>query len=310
MTAYLVRRLLWLPILLLIVAFLTFVLGYYGPGDPVQLLLGQHSNPEAVERLRHELGLDRPLPVQFADYVWRALHGDFGESITMSRGRPVSDLLKRSLSITLQLNAVVLLVSVVVGVPLGVLAALKRNTWLDYLSMTGVVIAISFPTFLIAPILLWLFAYKWRVLPPGGWNGIFSRNIILPVLVMSAGPIAVFARQTRANLIEVLSQEYIRTAYAKGLHERRIFFVHALRNALIPLLTILGLMLGSLVVGSFITETIFGIPGVGRLAFQAFFSRDYPVIMALVLLIAVGYAVANLVVDILYAFVDPRIRYQ
>ncbi|RME12241.1 MAG: ABC transporter permease, partial [Ardenticatenia bacterium] len=153
-------------------------------------------------------------------------------------------------------------------------------------------------------------AYKWRVLPPGGWNGIFSRNIILPVLVMSAGPIAVFARQTRANLIEVLSQEYIRTAYAKGLHERRIFFVHALRNALIPLLTILGLMLGSLVVGSFITETIFGIPGVGRLAFQAFFSRDYPVIMALVLLIAVGYAVANLVVDILYAFVDPRIRYQ
>lgn len=309
MVAYVFRRLLWLPILLLIVSFLTFTLGRYGPGDPVQQLLGQHSDPETVQRIRHEMGLDRPIPVQFADYVWGALHGDLGTSIKY-RGQPVARLIRRGLWVSIQLNLVAIGLGVVIGIPLGVIAAVNRNTILDYFTVTGVVLGVSFPTFLIAPILLWLFAYKIRLLPAGGWEGIVSLNIIMPALVLGAGPVAVFARQTRANLIDVLSADYVRTAQAKGLHELIVLSRHALRNALIPLLTIFGLMLGSSVSGTFIIELIFGIPGIGRLGFEAFFARDYPVITALTLLIAVGYMFANLLVDVLYVFIDPRIRYQ
>lgn len=310
MLKYIVNRLLWLPLLLVIISFITFALGVYGPGDPVQQLLGQHSDPETVARIRREMGLDRPLVVQYADYLWRALHGDFGESITVARGQPVSRLIARGLWVSVQLNAVAIALGIVVGIPLGVLAAIRRNTFLDYLTTASVVMGISFPTFLTAPILLWFFSYKVRLLPPGGWDGLFSRSVILPALVLGAGPIAVFARQTRANLIEVLGQDYVRTARAKGLPELLVLGRHALRNALIPLATIFGLMLGGLVTGAFITETIFGIPGIGRLGFRAFSARDYPVLTALTLLIAVSYTLANLLVDILYAFIDPRIRYQ
>lgn len=310
MLKYIVNRLLWLPLLLVIISFITFALGVYGPGDPVQQLLGQHSDPETVARIRREMGLDRPLVVQYADYLWRAVHGDFGESITVARGQPVSRLIARGLWVSVQLNAVAIALGIVVGVPLGVLAAVKRNTLLDYLTTASVVMGISFPTFLTAPILLWFFSYKVRLLPPGGWDGLFSKSVILPALVLGAGPIAVFARQTRANLIEVLDQDYVRTARAKGLPELLVLGRHALRNALIPLATIFGLMLGGLVTGAFITETIFGIPGIGRLGFRAFSARDYPVLTALTLLIAVSYTLANLLVDVLYAFIDPRIRYQ
>ena len=310
MLKYVVNRLLWLPLLLVIISFITFTLGVYGPGDPVQQLLGQRSDPETVARIRREMGLDRPLLVQYADYVWGALHGDLGESITVARGQPVAKLIARGLWVSVQLNAVAIALGVVVGIPLGVLAAVRRNTLLDYLTTASVVMGISFPTFLTAPILLWFFSYKLRLLPPGGWDGLFSKSVILPALVLGAGPIAVFARQTRANLAEVLDQDYVRTARAKGLPELLVLGRHALRNALIPLVTILGLMLGGLVTGSFITETIFGIPGIGRLGFRAFSARDYPVLTALTLLIAVSYTLANLLVDIMYAFIDPRIRYQ
>ncbi len=310
MLKYVVNRLLWLPLLLVIISFITFALGVYGPGDPVQQLLGQRSDPETVARIRREMGLDRPLLVQYADYVWGALHGDLGESITVARGQPVAKLIARGLWVSVQLNAVAIALGVVVGIPLGVLAAVRRNTLLDYLTTASVVMGISFPTFLTAPILLWFFSYKLRLLPPGGWDGLFSKSVILPALVLGAGPIAVFARQTRANLAEVLDQDYVRTARAKGLPELLVLGRHALRNALIPLVTILGLMLGGLVTGSFITETIFGIPGIGRLGFRAFSARDYPVLTALTLLIAVSYTLANLLVDIMYAFIDPRIRYQ
>ncbi len=310
MLKYVVNRLLWLPLLLVIISFITFALGVYGPGDPVQQLLGQRSDPETVARIRREMGLDRPLLVQYADYVWGALHGDLGESITVARGQPVAKLIARGLWVSVQLNALAIALGVVVGIPLGVLAAVRRNTLLDYLTTASVVMGISFPTFLTAPILLWFFSYKLRLLPPGGWDGLFSKSVVLPALVLGAGPIAVFARQTRANLAEVLDQDYVRTARAKGLPELLVLGRHALRNALIPLVTILGLMLGGLVTGSFITETIFGIPGIGRLGFRAFSARDYPVLTALTLLIAVSYTLANLLVDIMYAFIDPRIRYQ
>ncbi len=309
MTLVIVRRLLWLPILLLIIGFITFVLGLYGPGDPVQIMLGQRSNPEAVARVRHELGLDRPLLVQYGDYVWKALHGDFGESLKY-RGRPVGDLIARRLWVSVQLNALVLILGAIVGLPLGILAALRPNSWLDYLIVGGVIGLVSIPTFTVAPMLAWAFAVKWHLLPPGGWGGIFSKRIILPAIVLGSGYAAVFVRQTRANLLEVLAQDYVRTARAKGLAEQTVIGVHALRNALIPLLTIFGLMVGGLVSGTFVTELIFGIPGIGQLGVDALFSRDYPVIMALTLLVAASYTVANILVDIGYGFLDPRIRHD
>jgi peptide/nickel transport system permease protein len=309
MTTYIIRRLLWFPFLLLIISFLTFALGYYGPGDPVQQRLGQRQNPETAARIRAELGLDRPFAVQYVDYVSRAARGDFGESFPLFPGKPVGELIGRGMWVSVRLNLAALLVGAVVGIPLGIIAALFRNSILDYLAMAGAVAGISFPSFFIGPVLMWIFVAQLRLVSVG-WDGLFSTKAILPVFVLSLGPIAVFARQTRANLAEVLDADFVRTARAKGLHEQTVIIVHALRNAMIPLLTIVGLMVGGLVSGALITERIFGIPGIGRLGVDAFFARDYPIIMALTLIVAVAYAVTNLLVDILYSFVDPRIRHR
>ncbi|MFQ5857985.1 MAG: ABC transporter permease [Anaerolineae bacterium] len=308
MIQYLVRRLLWLPVLLAIVIMITYALGLYGPGDPVKIAMGQHYDPETAARVRHELGLDRPFFVQYGDYVWGLLHGDLGESIKYRR--PVIDLIKSRLWISFQLNAAALAVGLLIGIPLGVVAAVKHHTWLDYTIVTGSVAGISLPTVVLAPILLWFLAARFRILPSGGWDGLISTRSIMPVAVMSTGVIAVFVRQTRANMLEVIGQDYVRTARSKGLSERVVMMVHALRNALMPLFTIFGLMVGGLVGGTFIVEYIFGIPGIGRLGFESFFARDYPVIMALIILIAAAYALANLLVDLGYTVIDPRIRYR
>jgi peptide/nickel transport system permease protein len=293
----------------LLIALITFALGLYGPGDPVDVMLGERGSSEARERLRRELGLDRPFFVQYLDYVWRALHGDFGESFKY-RGQPVRRLIGQCLWVSIQLNLAVMAVGIFIGIPLGVIAALKRNTWIDYLAVFITVGSISFPSFVRAPILLWLFAWWLRILPSGGWEGIFSTRIIMPVMVLSAGPIAVFTRQTRASMLEVLSQDYVRTARAKGLTEKMVIIGHALRNALIPLFTIFGLMVGGLVGGAIITEAFFGIPGIGRLVFASFAARDYPVITTFTLIVAVSYTLASLLIDVCYGFLDPRIRYQ
>jgi peptide/nickel transport system permease protein len=308
MITYLVRRLLWLPFLLLIIAFITFALGLYGPGDPVLVMLGQHASPEAAARVRHELGLDRPFLVQYADYVWKALHGDLGKSL-LYRDQPVGRLIAKRLAVTIQFNVVVMAVGVAVGIPLGILAALNHNNSIDYLIVLLTVAGISLPVLAVAPIARWYLAVRFHLLPSGGWDGIFSRRIIMPTLVLAIGPAAVFVRQTRANVLEVLDQDYVRTARAKGLREVTVIVAHTLRNALLPLLTIFGLMLGGLVGGGIITESIFGIPGIGRLVWDAFTARDYWVIMAYTLLVAVAYTLANLFVDVCYRFVDPRIRY-
>ncbi len=308
MITYLVRRLFWLPFLLLIIGLITFALGLYGPGDPVLVMLGQHANPEAAARVRHELGLDRPFLVQYADYVWKALHGDFGESL-MYRGQPVGRLIAKRLAVTVQFNTVVIALGVAVGIPLGILAALNRNNAIDYLIVALTVAGISLPVFALAPMAMWFLAARLQILPSGGWEGIFSRRILMPTLVLAIGPAAVFVRQTRANMLEVLDEDYVRTARAKGLREVAVIIVHALRNAVLPLFTIFGLMLGGLVGGGIITESIFGIPGIGRLVWGAFTARDYPVIMAYTLLVAAAYTLANLLVDVCYRFVDPRIRY-
>jgi peptide/nickel transport system permease protein len=215
----------------------------------------------------------------------------------------------KRLAVTIQFNVLVMAVGVAVGIPLGILAALNRNNAIDYLIVSLTVAGISFPVFAIAPMLMWFLAARFHILPSGGWEGVFSRRIIMPTLVLATGPAAVFVRQTRANVLEVLDQDYVRTARAKGLRETAVIVGHALRNALLPLSTIFGLMLGGLVGGGIITERIFGIPGIGNLVWDAFGARDYGVIMAYTLLVAVAYTLANLFVDVCYRFIDPRIRY-
>ncbi len=308
MTRYFVRRLLWLPLLLLAVSTITFALGLYGPGDPVQVLMGQHSNPETIARIRQERGLDRPFVDQYVLYVTHALQGDFGESFKY-RGQPIGPLILERIWVSVQLGLVALALALFVGVPLGVLAALRANTWVDRLTVGITVLGISTPTFVLAPIVTWFFARQLRILPAGGWDGIFSPKIIMPALVLGLGAVAVFARQTRASLLEVLGQDYVRTARAKGLPERGVVVGHALRNALLPIFTLLGMMLGDLPAGAFIVENVFGIPGIGRLGFESFFARDYPLIMALTLIVAASYVLVNLLVDVGYVFLDPRIRY-
>ena len=307
MLAYLIQRLLWLPVLLIIVSFITFALGYYGPADPIAALMGQRYDPEIAARLAREYGLDQPLTVQFVRYLERIARLDFGESIKY-RNQPVVRLLLPRLFVTIQLNAASSVIGVVSGVGLGVVAALQRGKLIDRLVVFGVVLGLAIPAFVAGPILLLLFARTIPVLPPGGWDGLFSRSAVLPVALLSIGPMAVFARQTRAGMLEVMGQDYIRTARSKGLREESVVIVHALRNAFIPLLTILGFMLGGLVEGTFLTETIFGIPGMGQFAFESLSGRDYPVIIAVTLLVAVAYALGNLWVDLLYGVVDPRIR--
>ncbi|MDO8670147.1 MAG: ABC transporter permease, partial [Dehalococcoidia bacterium] len=207
-----------------------------------------------------------------------------------------------------QLGFVALVIAVVLGIPLGLLAAFKHGTWADSAVVGATLVGLSIPSFIAAPILLWALVSNLHLLPSAGWNGIFDLRLIMPALVLGIPPVAVITRQTRAAMLEVITQDYVRTARSKGLPERAVLFRHVLRNALIPVFTLIGLSMGGLVEGAFITETIFGIPGIGRLGFESITARDYPVIMALTLLVAVAYIFASLAVDIGYTFLDPRIR--
>ncbi len=308
MSAYIVRRLLWMPPILLAVAFITLVLGLYGPGDPVQVLLGQHSNPDVIARVRALWGLDQPFYVQYGKYIWNVLHLDFGESFRF-RGQPIADLVFGKIWISMQLATVAMVLSLVVGIPIGILAAFKRATWIDNVAIGFTLLGISTPTFVMAPIFQWVLVRQLHVLPTSGWEGIWSVKIIMPAIILGIGPIAAIARQTRVNIIEVLGQEYVRVAHAKGLTQRIIVLRHILKNAMIPVFTLVGFMVADLPAGALITELIFGVPGIGPFALDAIFSRDYPVIMATTLVVAFSYVVVNLLVDIAYTFLDPRIRY-
>jgi peptide/nickel transport system permease protein len=307
-TAYIIRRLLWIPVILLAVALVTLVLGLYGPGDPAQVILGLRTNPEAVARLREQWGLDQPFLVQYGNYLWRLLHLDFGESFRY-RGQAIAPLIFPKIWVSVQLAAVAMALSIAVGLPIGILAALRRATWVDTAAVGFTLLGISTPTFVIAPILQWFFVRQLHLLPTAGWDGIFSVKIIMPAVVLGMGPIAALARQTRVSVLEVLDQDYVRTARAKGLTPRLVTLRHILKNAMIPVLTLVGFMLADLPAGALITELIFGIPGIGPFAFEAIFNRDYPVIMATTLVVATSYVVVNLLVDIAYTFLDPRIRY-
>ena len=307
MAGYIARRLLWLPIILFTVSFVTFVLGRYGPGDPVQVLMGQHSNPAVVERIREQRGLNDNIFVQYGRYIRNVARGDFGESFKY-RGRTVAELLKTKMWISAQLNIAAMILSVGLGVPIGMFAALRQGTLWDTAAVMMTLSWQAVPVFLTAPVLLWVFAWKLDILPTHGWDGFFSTSIILPALAMGIPGVAILTRLTRASTLEVISLDYVRTARAKGLPEMVVRRRHILRNALIPVVTSLGLSLAGIAFTSFIVERFFGIPGVGNLLIEAIFARDYPIIDGVLLIGTSIFVMVNLLVDVIYPVLDPRIR--
>ena len=307
MGTYIARRVVWTPFLLLMVTFVTFSLGRFGPGDPVEILQGQYSDPDVVQRIREQKGLDDNIFVQYGRYISDMSRGDFGESFKY-RGRSVGELLQNRMLVSSQLAIAALIISVSLGIPAGVFAALKQGSWWDTATVATTLVGQSMPVFLTAPGLLIIFALKLDILPTHGWGGFFDTKIILPALVMGIPGVAILSRLTRASTLDVVSQDYVRTARAKGLSEMTVRRRHILRNALIPVVTTLGFSLAGLASGAVIVEGFFGIPGVGSLAIESLFSRDYPVIMALTLIGTTLFVLANLLVDLAYPFLDPRIR--
>ena len=307
MGTYIARRLLWTPVLLLMVSFITFALGQFGPGDPVEILLGQYSDPEVVQRIREQRGLDDNVAVQYTRYIFNVFQGDFGESFQY-RGRSVGEILAKRIPVSAQLNLAALIISLGLGIPIGLFSALRQGTFWDTSSVAATLLAQSLPVFLTAPVMLIVFALWLDILPTHGWGGFFDTRMIMPALVIGIPGVAIITRLTRASTLEVIHQDYVRTARAKGLPERTITYRHILRNALIPVVTTLGFSMAGLASGSFIVELYFGIPGVGLLAIESLFARDYPIIMAIVLLGTTLFVLANLLVDLAYPFLDPRIR--
>jgi len=305
--AYVLRRLAWLPVILLIVSFITFALGRFGPGDPVEVLMGQYADPVVVERIRQQRGFNDNIFVQYGRYVKNVVQGEFGESFKY-RGRTVSELLKKKMWVSAQLNLAALFLSVSLGVPLGLFAALRQGTFWDTGTVAFTLLGQSIPVFLTAPVVLLVFALKLDILPTHGWGGLFDTRVILPAIVMGVPGIAIITRLTRASTLEVIGQDYIRTARSKGLSELTIQRRHVLRNAMIPVVTMLGFSLAGLAFTSFIVERFFGIPGIGNLFIESIFARDFPIINAVIIIGTSMFVIANLIVDLIYPWLDPRIR--
>jgi peptide/nickel transport system permease protein len=314
MIKYIIRRLLLAIPVLLGVSFFVFSAIRWVPGDPAVAIAGELASPAMIQRVREEMGLDQPLLLQYVRYVGRALQGDMGRSV--KTGLPVSQEVANRLPNTLTLAVTSLILAAVIGIPIGVFSATRPNSWFDGGSMTFALLGVSMPIFWLGLMLMIFFAVllpRWfglsgPVLPPTG-SGTW-RHLVMPTLALAANSMAIQARMTRACMLEVLRQDYVRTARAKGLIERWVIYKHALRNALLPIVTILGLQFGTLIGGAVITETVFAWPGIGRLLVDAIGFRDYPVIQASVLVITVGFVLTNLIVDVLYAYLDPRIHYN
>lgn len=314
MVVFALRRLLSAIPTLLIVTLLVFAMVKLLPGDPARLLLGQEATPQSIAELRRSLGLDRPLPTQYLSWLGDLLRLDFGRSV--QDNTPVGTLIAQKLPVTMQLAAFSMLISLLISVPAGVLGAVKRGTWVDQLLTLFALSGISLPSFFLGILLIYLFSIKLAWIPASGYTGFLEnpgRNLLLlllPAVTLGTGVAAVLTRYLRASLSETLTQDYVRTAHAKGVTQSQVTLRHALRNALIPFLTVFGLQLGGLLGGAVITEQIFSIPGFGRLLVDAVFSRDLPVIQAMVLVSAVAVFIVNFLVDLSYAAADPRIRYH
>jgi peptide/nickel transport system permease protein len=300
-----IRLLFALPALWLILT-MVFLLAHIVPGDPVAQMLGEGARAEDLTQLRHALGLDLPLPVQYGRYLSGVLHGNLGESFRFQQ--PVLKVVAEHFPATLELAAVALLICALIGIPAGVLAAHKRGERTDHTVAVLTLFGLSVPNFALGPVLILLFSVVLGWLPVSGRGGI--SHLILPSFTLGAALAAILTRMVRTSVIEELSADYVRTARAKGVSESGVLFRHALRNALIPILTILGLQFGSLLAGTIVTESIFSWPGIGRLAVQAIGARDYPLLQGCILLIAVSYVFVNLLTDLVYALVDPRVRFE
>ena len=304
MLTFILQRLLGALLVIFGVVSIVFLLIHMIPGDPVEIMLGESASTADREALRIALGLDQPVWLQFQHYLAGLLHFDMGTSIHFRR--PVSDLLLERLPATGLLAAVTLLITLLLALPLGIIAAVRRNTAWDTGAMTFSMLGISIPNFWLGPILILVFSLWLGWFPVSGRSGFGS--VILPALTLSTGLIAVLSRMVRSSMLEVLGEDYMRTACAKGLPPQRIILHHGLRNALLPVITLLGLQLGALLAGAVITETVFSWPGVGLLTIESIQSRDYPVVQACVLLISVTYVLVSLLTDLAYAWIDPRIR--
>lgn len=296
-----------------IVALFVFSLLYIAPGDPAVVIAGDQATPEDVERIRTALGLDRPFFERFGEWSWRILHFDLGTS--MFTDMPVTQLIGQRIEPTLSLMVITLILAIVVAVPMGVVAAWKAGSWVDRALMGFAVFGFSVPVFVVGYVLAYVFALELDWLPVQGYtplsNGLWPwlENLILPAIALGCVYIALIARITRAAMLEVLQQDYIRTARAKGVGQSSILFLHALKNAAVPIVTVIGIGMALLIGGAVVTESVFAIPGLGRLTIDAILRRDYPVIQGIVLLFSFVYVLVNLVVDLIYTLLDPRIRY-
>jgi len=313
MLQYLVRRLALMVPVAFLVSLVVFSLIHLTPVDPAALMLGEERTPQAVAALRHELGLDRPLPEQYVTWLGHALHGDLGRSIRTDQ--PVVQAIFERLPATLELGFAALAWSVLLAIPLGTIAALKRGSPIDVLATGFTIAGVSVPNFFIGILLILTLSVGLRLFPPGGYTPLTEsipdnlHRLILPAITLGTVTTAINTRFTRSSMLDVLRQDYIRTARAKGASWRQVIIGHALKNALIPVVTIIGIQVGSILEGALVTETIFSWPGVGKLAIDSIFGRDYPIIQGIVLVIALAYMFSNLAVDLAYAWLNPRISY-
>ena len=297
------RFLLTVPALWLVLT-LVFLLIHIVPGDPVEQMLGEGAAPGQVAELRHSLGLDRPLPVQYGRYLWEVAHGDLGQSFKFQA--PVRRVIFERYPATMQLAFVALLVCAAIAIPAGVISAHRRGHVADRAVSVFTLFGLAVPNFALGPLLITFFSIQLGWLPVSGRGG--PLNYILPAATLGAALAAILTRMVRGAMLEELSSDYVRTARAKGLSISAVLVRHALRNALIPIITILGLQFGTLLAGTIVTETIFSWPGIGRLTVQAISSRDYPLLQGCILVIALSYVLVNLLTDVLYSFIDPRVR--
>jgi len=308
MTAYIIRRLLWMVLVLFGVSAITFVIAFLVPGDPARLYAGTNASPAAIKIIHHQLGLDRPLWTQFADYMWRLLHLDFGFSYRYQT--PVLPAILQRFPATAELALAGVFFELIIGLPIGILSAIRPGSFWDRATMVFTFVALAAPPFWLGLLFLFVFGVLLPVLPIGGYGGGAPQYLLLPALTLGLGGAAYYARLLRASLLDILKSDYVRTAWAKGLSERQVIVKHAIPNALTVIVSQLGMDLGYFLAGVVVIETVFAWPGIGKQAVDAIFTLDIPLVMGTVLFGALLIVTANVIVDISYTFLDPRVRYS
>ncbi|MCB4203394.1 ABC transporter permease [Deferribacteraceae bacterium V6Fe1] len=334
MLSYILKRIFWAIPTMFGVSVLVFLMVHLAPGDPALIMLGEHASKESVEKLREEMGLNKPLYEQYIIFISKAVRGDFGNSIKSKQ--PVIDEFFERFPATIELTLVSMLIAVIIGILAGIISAVKRYSFFDYLSMFGALAGVSMPVFWLGLLLIYFFSVKLGILPVSGRLGFeyyiepvtglylidsllandypaffdALKHLILPGIALGTIPMAIIARMTRSSMLEVMREDYIRTARAKGCSSTRVIFIHALRNGLIPVVTVIGLMLGALLAGAILTETTFSWPGIGKWIVNAVYQRDFPVVQCATLIIAVIFIIVNLLVDLIYAIINPKIRLE